>query len=44
MQNHVFVNGNMSDYFISNIGVRQGKNLSPILFLFYFNDLHDNYR
>lgn len=33
--------GQKSSYFKCNIGVRQGENLSPILFSFYLNDLHD---
>ena len=36
----VAVNGHKSNYFPSNIGVRQGENLSPILFSLYLNDLH----
>ena len=27
------LNGNMSDIFLCNVGVRQGENLSPILFI-----------
>jgi len=36
----VTVNGTCSNFFNSNIGVRQGENLSPILFSLYLNDLH----
>ena len=35
----VFVNGQKSDYFSSQAGVRQGEILSPLLFAFYIYDL-----
>ena len=35
----VFVDGNFSEYFISLRGVRQGENLSPLLFALFVNDL-----
>jgi len=38
----VMVNGKMGDYFVTNLGVRQGENLSPIFFSLYLNDL-ENY-
>ena len=34
----VFVNGETSDSFACNIGVRQGENLSPLLFAIFLND------
>ena len=37
----VFVNANKSDYFMSYRGVRQGENLSPLLFSLYNNDLEN---
>ena len=35
----VFAKGEQSEYFVSNVRVRQGENLSPILFSLYVNDL-----
>lgn len=36
------MNGTVSDFFCCNVGVRQGKNLSPFLFSLYINDV-ENY-
>ena len=35
----VFANDTKSEYFMCNIGVRQGENLSPLLFAIFLNDL-----
>ena len=47
IQNHyqktkacVMVNGEISDVFDCNIGVRQGDNLSPLLFILFLNDFN----
>ena len=37
----VMVNGVLSEYFVSFIGLRQGENLSPILFSLFINDLEE---
>ena len=34
--------GKLSDFFVSNVGVLQGENLSPLLFYIYVDDL-ENY-
>ena len=40
IKSKVEANNESSAFFPSLSGVRQGKNLSPILFAFYLNDLH----
>ena len=35
-------NGKMSDFFTCNVGVRQGENLSPLLFAVYLNDFQEH--
>ena len=37
-KSHVSVGNNMSDSFPCQVGVRQGENLSPLLFAIYLND------
>ena len=40
----VSLNDNSSNFFVSNMGVKQGENLSPFLFLIFMNDLEDYLR
>ena len=40
----VLVNGNKTVFFISNVGVRQVENLSPLLFNLFLNDLEDFFK
>ena len=37
----VSINGQSSDFFNCNVGVRQGENLSPLLFSLFINDLEE---
>ena len=37
----VSINGQISPMFPCQVGLREGENLSPILFCFYLNDLND---
>ena len=37
----VSIDGEQSDFFMCNCGVRQGENLSPVLFSLFLNDLED---
>ena len=39
----VFLDGKKSDFFISARGVRQGENLSPLLFSLFVNDIEDEF-
>ncbi len=41
MKSCVILNNEKSDSFISNMGVRQGGNLSPLVFAFYINDIEN---
>lgn len=36
----VKVNGSLTEYFDTYMGVKQGEPLSPLLFLFFINDMH----
>ena len=40
----VLVNNTKTEFFISNIGVRQGENLSPLLFIIFLNDLEEYFK
>ena len=37
-KSYVTLKGEISPLFVSNRGVRQGDNLSPVLFFIFFND------
>ena len=39
IKSRISVNGQKSDFFYRNIGLRQGENLSPVLFSIFLNDL-----
>ena len=36
----VRVNGSLTEYFECNSGVKQGEPLSPLLFIFFINDMY----
>ena len=41
IKSRIVYNGEKSEYFSCNVGVRQGENLSPFLFSIYLNDLEN---
>ena len=41
IKSRITFNGNNSEYFNCNNGLRQGENLSPFLFSLYLNDLEE---
>ena len=41
VKSRVFNGEDYSDFFPCNVGVRQGENLSPVLFSLYLNDLEE---
>lgn len=38
----VLINDKQTEYFNCNVGVRQGENLSPLLFALFLNDLEEH--
>ena len=44
MKSCVFKDGKKSEFFSSNIGVRQGENLSSLLFALFINDIEEYFQ
>ena len=44
VKSYVSLKGENSPFFVSNRGVRQGDNLSPVLFCIFLNDSEDHLR
>ena len=44
MKSCVFKDGKKSEFFSSNIGVRQGENLSSFLFALFINDIEEYFQ
>ena len=42
VQSCVSINGYISDYFRSNLGLMQGEVMSPVLFALFINDIENN--
>ena len=44
VKSYITLKGENSPFFVSNRGVRQGDNLSPVLLSIFLNDLEDHLR